>query len=271
MKFIDIHGHYAWGIDDGISTMEEAKEALEKVQKSGVVALVATPHVFSGTHTENDIITYKQRIRDLKLLAKEYGILVAEGCELMLTDNTYEQVSNKRLIPFEDTNYVLCEYNVRTLTNTDIFMENFESYIYQVIDAGYTPIIAHIERYFLKEIDLDYVQYLVNLGCVIQMNTTSFLQKNNENLYRNSIALLDNNLVHVIATDTHSSDGFRSPNMKEAYIDLMKKGYDLDYLDLLFYKNPMKLLKNEEVIAPNGKKRTFLRTLSQRRKAKKIK
>lgn len=44
-----------------------------------------------------------------------------------------------------------------------------------MILRGYIPIIAHIERYFHDGIDLDYVQYLKSLGCLIQVNTTSLL------------------------------------------------------------------------------------------------
>ncbi len=30
MEFIDIHSHYAWDIDDGIASLEDAKKALVK-------------------------------------------------------------------------------------------------------------------------------------------------------------------------------------------------------------------------------------------------
>lgn len=33
MQFIDTHGHYAWGIDDGMPSLEEAKEALKLAKK----------------------------------------------------------------------------------------------------------------------------------------------------------------------------------------------------------------------------------------------
>ena len=32
MAFIDIHGHYAWDIDDGMPSLEDAKKALEKAK-----------------------------------------------------------------------------------------------------------------------------------------------------------------------------------------------------------------------------------------------
>ena len=49
-----------------------------------------------------------------------------------------------------------------------------------MILRGYIPIIAHIERYFHDGIDLDYVQYLKSLGCLIKVNTTSLLGLSSE-------------------------------------------------------------------------------------------
>lgn len=33
MAFIDIHSHYAWNVDDGIETREDAQAALKKSSK----------------------------------------------------------------------------------------------------------------------------------------------------------------------------------------------------------------------------------------------
>ena len=41
MEFIDIHSHYAWDIDDGISSLEDAKTALAKAQAQGIKQIVA--------------------------------------------------------------------------------------------------------------------------------------------------------------------------------------------------------------------------------------
>ena len=79
MQFIDIHGHYAWGIDDGIQTQEEALEALKIARKNNISAIVATPHVVPGTHNETDIQHFKDRIANLKTLAKNENIEVYEG------------------------------------------------------------------------------------------------------------------------------------------------------------------------------------------------
>lgn len=52
MSFIDIHGHYAWNIDDGMPSYDDARKALELARENRISAIVATPHVtpeFGGT------------------------------------------------------------------------------------------------------------------------------------------------------------------------------------------------------------------------------
>ena len=58
MAFIDIHGHYAWDIDDGMPSLEDAKKALEKAKNNRISTIVATPHVVSGKHTLKDLENY---------------------------------------------------------------------------------------------------------------------------------------------------------------------------------------------------------------------
>ena len=41
MQFIDLHGHYAWDIDDGIPSKEEALAALEIASKNNIITIAA--------------------------------------------------------------------------------------------------------------------------------------------------------------------------------------------------------------------------------------
>ena len=38
MSFIDIHGHYAWNIDDGMPSYEDARKALELARENRTVS-----------------------------------------------------------------------------------------------------------------------------------------------------------------------------------------------------------------------------------------
>ena len=70
MAFIDIHGHYAWDIDDGMPSLEDAKKALEKAKNNRISTIVATPHVVSGKHTLKDLE---------KILLEKYNLVLMPG------------------------------------------------------------------------------------------------------------------------------------------------------------------------------------------------
>ena len=46
MEFVDIHGHYAWDIDDGIRDLDEARAALKNASKVGVRECPFTSKLF---------------------------------------------------------------------------------------------------------------------------------------------------------------------------------------------------------------------------------
>lgn len=262
MQFIDMHGHYAWGIDDGLQDLESAKKALQKAKENRITAIVATPHLVCGDHDEKHIETLKSRIREFKELAKQYQINVFEGSELFLNDQLHHQLDQNLVIPIENTKYMLCEFDVRKDMSDD--PEDFEDLLYEVIVKGYTPIVAHVERYFKSEIDIDRILDLIDMGCVIQINSSSLLHRRNKYAYNNAKNLLDNNCVHIIASDTHDYTGNRCPNLLEVY-DLLSKQYHKSDLDLLFYKNQLAILKNEEVTDTNIKPKGIFGKLFKRR------
>ena len=112
MSFIDIHGHYAWNIDDGIPSYEDARKALELARENRISAIVATPHVTPGVHTKDDIHDFIQRIDDLRMLATEYNIDILDGCELFLNHDYQKALDQNLFIPIENTQYVLVEFDV---------------------------------------------------------------------------------------------------------------------------------------------------------------
>lgn len=261
MKFIDVHGHYAWDVDDGMPSREDAIKALKKAKENGIVAIVATPHLVCGKHDENHVKMLRERISELADLAKQFDITVFEGCELFLNDEYGYQLQNKLVIPFENTDYLLCEFDVRKKSYSN---EEFEDRLYEVNMSGYKTIIAHIERYFKEPIDIDRIQDLVDDGFIIQINSTSILGLHGKTCQENAYTLLRNNLVHLIASDTHRCDGRRSPNLLETY-EVLKKEFSEEDLKILFYSNPLAILKRDSVQSTHYVKKRFIDRFLRRR------
>lgn len=252
MKHIDIHSHLAWDLDDGIPSIESCKKLLIEAQKDQITKIVATPHFVCGKHKESDIEVYKKRIDELKEISKDYSIEIYQGSELFINDLFFQYIQERIIIPFENTRYVLCEFDVRKCYDDDY--DYIYDALYELVVAGYTPILAHVERYFDKKIDICAIQNLIEIGCVIQVNTSSILNPRDSVMKKNIAALLEHNLIHVIATDSHNYKGKRSPNMSDTLTHLSNT-YDVSNLEILFYHNPLAIISNEQVSATQFIKR----------------
>lgn len=260
MQFIDIHGHYAWDIDDGMPTQEDAIKALHVAKQNNITTIVATPHVIPGSHTLEDIKHIKDRINELKELALKNNITVYQGCELFLNHDCIQALQNDLFIPFEGTSYLLAEFDVRKELGSH---DEVEDYLYEIEVRGLTPIVAHVERYFKDEVDIERVQDFIESGYVIQVNTSSLLGVHGKTVKNNAYRLIDEGLVHVIATDTHRCEGHRIPRMQEAY-DVLSKQYDYHILKTLMFDNPLHILQNESVEDIEVKKSFFKKLFTRR-------
>ena len=260
MSFIDIHGHYAWNIDDGMPSYEDARKALELARENRISAIVATPHVTPGVHTKDDIHDFIQRIDDLRMLATEYNIDILDGCELLLNHDYQKALDQNLFIPIENTQYVLVEFDVRKEIGNE---QEVEERLYDVQFKGYTPIIAHVERYFKDSLDIERIQDFIDNGYLIQVNATSFLGYHGKHAQKFAYQLLNQGLLHVIATDTHRCDGHRSPCLQEVF-DLLVKKYSYEDIHTLMYENPLHIINNEEVDPIEGKTSFFKKIFKRR-------
>lgn len=252
---IDLHTHMTPGVDDGIETKASSDQAIKKSIDQGVTMIALTPHITCGKLTKDQYLKLKEAMAHVILSHPELTILT--GCELMLNDACVDTLNNGLYFPIQNTDYLLCEGNVRHLTEE--FTENFDYYAKVIIDHGLHPIIAHVERYFHDQIDLEYIAYLKKLGAIIQVNSSSILSPSHSEVYQNTIALLDAFLVDIIASDTHQDEGPRSPNLALAYQKLKTLGFDHHYLNDLFSKNQVTILNNESLTPKTYKKRSFFK------------
>ncbi len=245
MEFIDIHGHYAWDIDDGIASFEDAKTALAKAKAQGIKQIVATPHIIPET-TDN-ITLIKQRIGEFIKLAKNYDIKGYYGSEVMLNSDCLTGLKNNLPIPLNNGPYLLVEFNLSQSINEESLDRLYE------YSLKYKLVIAHVERYFYDKLDLQMIQSWINDGYIIQVNGSSFLGENGKQIKNNAYKLLEKGFIHVIASDTHQTANRRYPNLKDTY-ELLTKKYSQDQIKQLIYDNPLAIINGKEVLPVKVKK-----------------
>ena len=136
------------------------------------------------------------------------GINVRLGAEVHFTGINVLNADDFCSLAIEGTKYVLVELPFDTAWHGEIL----DKLATLIAETGYTPIIAHVERYDEVLKNPTIVSSLVAMGCLIQVNTYAFLNKKEKQL---AFALLKHGLVHCIGSDTHDMEQ-RKPNHLDA-------------------------------------------------------
>lgn len=263
LDFIDVHNHMAWDVDDGMDNEENARIALMNAKKDGIKSIISTPHFIPGRFDQDDYDEITERMSDLKEIAKEYGISVYYGCEVFLNNDYMDMLERNLFHSLANSKYVLLEFDVRKNIGDESEVEDI---FYEFIIRGYRPLVAHVERYFHKGIDLDRIENWIEMGCFIQVNRTSILGKHGTTIANNASKLLKAGLVHVVASDTHSATGSRICKMSDVY-EIIKKEYGIENADLLCSKNPSLIIEDEDLLdMMKVEKKSFMKKLWKRGK-----
>lgn len=253
---IDMHSHIAWGIDDGMPSMDDAVKSLIQAKNDGIGIILSTPHCVPGQTDEEGINAMYARQKELWILAKQYGIKVYPGAEVFMNDFFTESLDNGWYRTINGTKYLLVEYDV---TNDIHTFSDRDEWLYEIRIRDMIPVLAHAERYFHKGVDWDIVNQWRNDGTVIQMNRTSLMGYHGDLIKKNAVELLHAGMIDMVVTDTHRSFKPRWEMLSDAY-QWIETDMGEETADLLFRGNPAAVLKGEAVTHPSGKagKETWL-------------
>jgi protein-tyrosine phosphatase len=218
---IDFHSHILPGIDDGSRNSDMSMEMLKKSATYGIDTMVATPHFYIRHNLPKDFLKNRkdayQRLMtaiDKKLPQDEAKLLpkIRLGAEVFYFNGIgkYDELDK---LTIEDTRYLLLEmpfnrWNERVISEV-------ETIIYE---RKLKPIIAHIERYMDANKGTAYIQDLLSLDVIVQMNAEFF---NGFFTRKKAVELLRNGVVQLLGSDCHNMDK-RAPNLDKTF-DIIKR------------------------------------------------
>ncbi|HEX2939273.1 MAG TPA: CpsB/CapC family capsule biosynthesis tyrosine phosphatase, partial [Ruminiclostridium sp.] len=213
---VDLHSHILPNVDDGSKSMEESLRLIQLEQANGVEAIAFTPHFRYEYGKISDFA--KKRDNAHQNLLKEMrenriDMPTFLGAEVYLyPEIVYD--ADKDKLTIGGTDYMLVELSMTS------YYDWVPRILYNLKLDGIIPIIAHVERYPYLRNKPELLYDLVSAGAVAQVNARSIAEKSkSRDIVWNFI---ENNLVHIIATDTHSVK-HRPPYMKEAMVQIDKK------------------------------------------------
>ena len=214
---VDFHTHILPHIDDGAKDTATAIAMLESEYKQGVTDVLLTPHYYGKRHGPERFVQKRDEIWAYLKSSAPSGLNVRLAAEVHFTGQ--EMIDYEALceLGIKGTKYILIEFPFLERWQSGI-LDKLADFIYE---TGYTPIIAHVERYREVLKRPAYATKLVNMGCLLQINSSAFKIKRERKFV---ISLLERNMVHCIGTDTHDM-GFRKPNIKAAKIAMEYAGF----------------------------------------------
>jgi protein-tyrosine phosphatase len=205
MNLIDLHCHILPGVDDGAKDLPMALDMAREAVKQGISHIVLTPHHMDGMYTNHkqDVIR-KTAAFQQELDQAQIPLTVFPGQEVHLTGELLDAIDADDIL-FLDENgkYLLLE-----LPHSGI-PEYTENMIFELIARGITPVIAHPERNHGFQKDPDRLYEFVEMGCLTQLTSSSYLGVFGDRVEQLTQKFLDANLGFVFSSDAHNFEGRR--------------------------------------------------------------
>lgn len=238
--FIDMHHHLAYGLDDGPKNFKRSCKMIDAAYRDGIRTIIATPHVYPG-RKRFDRAAYMQRLDQLNAYCAQhsYDLKILPGAEVYYTDATIRLLTEGRVPTMNGTEFILLESSTRRKIN------EFERAIRDISNAGYIPIVAHIERYpnlwfKLKEIK----KISETFDMRIQVDAEAFLDKMPFFGRRFLNGLVKRDMIDYVASDAHDVSERRT-RMTQVY-KLLSSKYGKKYARRLTGGNQRELLISED-------------------------
>jgi Capsular polysaccharide biosynthesis protein len=187
------------GIDDGAEDIDEAVSLINMEISDGVDTIALTPHFQFEYERVTDFVVRRNHAYETLICALDklgIHVNIIPGAEVMISPLILQE-PNLRELCYSGTNYILIEFPL------DTYYQWIPHVLYHLKVQGITPVIAHVERYPYITRCPDILRNIINYGCLTQVNASSLVMESRR--VRNFVIdCIKQDLIHTIATDTHS-------------------------------------------------------------------
>ncbi len=237
---VDLHCHILPGIDDGAKELQDSIALLKAESAQGMKSVAFTPHFNLEKFSVEEFCALRSQSLNLLKESDEFNeldIKIKTGAEVYYSPMLYNADLDSLCI--QDTDYILIELPV---ASKPYEMNNI---IQSIINRGYTPILAHVERYRYFSENPVLLYNLILDGCLAHVNAGAIIGNGNQS--KIAMKYLKWELAQMVCSDCHSVER-RPPNIDKAFAEIRKK-FGNDYIDWI-EKNCNDVFNNRSVDLP---------------------
>ncbi len=232
----DMHCHLLPYVDDGAENLQQAVHLLNLQVEQNVSTVFLTPHYRKGMFETADDKIEAQYNRLLELTQKSnLPLTLYLGREYYIGKSFLEKLAQGNVFPLGNSKHILIEFSTRPQEK-----EVLLKYVNAILSTGYTPLIAHVERYPITKNEPEILNELHELGAKLQMNAEVFLGNGGFWHKRYCMQLIKKYPIDFIASDSHDIN-MRTPNLGDC-ANYLKKKLPNALWQKIFIENPKILL-----------------------------
>ena len=190
----DHHSHILPGVDDGIQSVKDSLAILTMYEQMGVKKVWLTPHIMEDCPNTPEKL--KARFEELES-AYQGKIELSLSAENMMDGLFVKRLEQGILMPYGDNqNELLIE---TSYVQPPMGMEGI---LRDMRKAGYTPVLAHPERYLYM--DAEKYENIKEMGVKFQLNVTSLIGAYGKQVKERAEYLLNEGYYNYSGSDAHS-------------------------------------------------------------------
>jgi tyrosine-protein phosphatase YwqE len=194
----DIHSHLIPGIDDGSPEMETTIVLLKKFIDLGYKKVITTPHVMSDYYKNNPEIILSGLNNVRKEIKKQnLNIEIEAAAEYNLEPEFEKLLDDGKLLSFGAEKFLLFE-----LSFFDEPLRLNET-IWKMIEKGFRPVLAHVERYGYWHNNYDKIEEMINRGVKLQLNIGSVTGAYGPEVKKFAERLIKDEIIEFVGSDCH--------------------------------------------------------------------
>lgn len=225
-------------IDDGARDLDTALKMARIAVEDGITHVACSPHIYPGMY-ENSTGVIQQSIDEFAAFLRTDGIALELGiaADVHLVPEVLQGLKTGRIPTINNSRYFLLE------PPHHVAPPRFNESLFDLLASGYIPVITHPERLSWVGDYYDAFLQAVRAGAWIQLTAGSISGRFGEKTQRWSEQMLDDGIVHIIATDAHNV-GRRSPFLREGMVAAAKWVGD-EEARLMVFERPRAIWNND--------------------------
>ena len=236
---IDLHSHILPGIDDGARTLDISLEMARQAVADGTRVMACTPHIYPGLYM-NDSAGIEGHRANLQqaLDENQIALQLVVGADAHLVPELLDGLQTGRVPTLHGSRYFLLE------PSHHVAPPHFEETVFQIMSAGFIPVVTHPERLVWIEDHYPTFVALAHRGAWMQLTAGAVLGKFGKRARYWSERFLADGLVHIIASDAHTTS-MRNPRLSEA-VDKLESAVGKTEAWRMVRERPQAILDNVE-------------------------